>query len=154
MGRYSGSSRGYHSAFRGNNESYFEDLESLTRALVVHPAYVHTLQLRPVDSSGMQTRWGKLPLEVLLNILSFLDSPRDLARLELVNSSCRVLANDKHLWRRLCVRDFNVPLNISPSSWKELYRFNRKLLKKVLDSSPKETSLGFFRGPIVLPLHH
>lgn len=96
MGRYSGSSRAYHSAFRGNNESYFEDLESLTRALVVHPAYVHTLQLRPVDSSGMQTRWGKLPLEVLLNILSFLDSPRDLARLELVNSSCRCAG-----WRRL-----------------------------------------------------
>lgn len=33
----------------------------------------------------------------------------------------RQLANDMLLWRRLCVNHFNVPLDICPHDWKELY---------------------------------
>lgn len=58
-------------------------------------------------------------------------------------------------WHPLNIMDACCNLvQLTTASSHPLYRFNRKLLKKVLDSSPKETSLGFFRGPIVLPLHH
>lgn len=63
------------------------DLDS--RALIVHPDFVHTLYIPAVYSRGLKTRWGELPWELLLNILLHLDSPRDLAVFQLVNSTCR-----------------------------------------------------------------
>lgn len=68
------------------------DLDGELTALIVHPSYVHTLPLPPLAMVGLQTRWGKLPWEVLLNILAHLDCPRDLARLQLVSSGCRCAA--------------------------------------------------------------
>lgn len=65
------------------------EAEEDSRALIVHPDFVHTLRNPSLYARGLKTRWGELPWELLLCILSHLDSSRELANFQLVNSACQ-----------------------------------------------------------------
>ncbi len=45
-----------------------------------------------------------LPIEVSLNILSFIDDPKTLARASCVSRFWRSLVNDEHTWKAMCLK--------------------------------------------------
>lgn len=47
---------------------------------------------------------GRLPSELALYVLSFLDTPQDIIHAASVSRAWRNLTQDEHLWRSLCVR--------------------------------------------------
>lgn len=94
-----------------------------TLAVIVHPAFSHTLPEVPLALSF----WEACCDAVLGKIAAGLDA-RSLAAMEMVSTRCRRVAADEDRWRALCIERFNTPPTALDSmhevaTWKEIYRW-------------------------------
>jgi hypothetical protein len=99
-----------------------------SHALIVHPLFIHSLDEPPVTVAPC---WTNLPQECLLTIASFL-CEKDLCQLSQCSRDLHNLANDETVWEKLVKAKFSPPNHPGPpSSWKELYKFNFMIFKRV-----------------------
>eukprot|EP00803_Ostreobium_quekettii_P008391 evm.model.scf_2260.1 EVM.evm.TU.scf_2260.1 scf_2260:4019-6391(+) len=101
-----------------------------SKALVVHRDFRHALP-RTAPSprrARPSVALDGLPDDALHTVASKLCSARDLCTFEIVSKKCRRAGYDDGLWKGLCRSKFFVPEASRPPSWRELYKFNHKVL--------------------------
>ncbi|GMH43497.1 hypothetical protein BSKO_11419 [Bryopsis sp. KO-2023] len=113
------------------------------RAIIVHWAFRHrkprTLP-RPAEPRGLEA----LPDALIREVAQSLKDARDLVNFQMASQCCRQVASDDILWKRLCRDKFGVPSTAKCPSWRDLYKFNHRLLHDIVMSKNlgKPLSLG------------
>lgn len=92
---------------------------------------------RPAGAAGL----GDLPAPLLEGVVGRLRCARAVLSLEAAAPAFGRFTRDEALWRDLTLREFPVPRVASPSSWRDLYRFNHKWLREVLLSDRLQETL-------------
>lgn len=66
--------------------------------------------------------WELLPVELKLEILSYIDTTDILQNIALVNKECFTLSTDDSIWRPRFITDFQEEQPAAKTSWKETYK--------------------------------
>ncbi|KAK9814596.1 hypothetical protein WJX72_008413 [[Myrmecia] bisecta] len=130
-------------------------------AIIVHPQhlqtylqYMQSLAAAPKPVARAPAHWEHLPLDILHNIATHLHTAKELVRFEQICKSSRAAAQDDNLWRKLCCTKFNTPPHSTEKNgsmpWKELYRYNHRVLYDVLMFRRPEKLVHLGNGVILI----